>query len=732
MPRLNRQFQVFLDGPTGGPVLGDKWPFSPQIVPGYRVRLTQNVARGATLIPVDVFAGDETGSPVENGTVALAIAAGTRINIGDSLYSLSEAPAEWLAATGVGDTEIIWDPKDYHGQGTKPDTLTSGGFTFVVTGTGGALPGDDPITGRGDDEARLGITRNAAFVARSAGTVRSSARRVANEDIIPNLFPYTAGSTDTPPENWISQAQYDLGSIYDGFVDAPNHKHAMRADGLEPDFSCLDWAGHTPQQGPTNLRDGFDTKKPVLIYTRGPELNDLRTIEYWGYASTRFSRFVRSVPDSVNAATLTHTEATDYWGVYHHHSPHVADTRNVPPRSGRITIPIGGDALSREGGFGNAFLRYRDEILSFQQLAATYAGVSDITVVLDRNEHFSSAGSIWRGHHHVKQVQITWDDDASTEMVWVLMLKDASDNSEFVSQAELAALTGAYLPAIEEYFQGFGEALYTRRFHALRFPNADVEQSPLIPFSANNVYRLISPTHPIDLTEVVIPDESPAFERLRKLCFTGSPTVEESVLLGPRPDDEEDGGGPFVPDLPILLTQIFPTEYLDPGNQQFIGSGGIRRRDEDRYTLVLAPTYVIEGGATSRVLVLDRPLSTEFAKGTIIGIVERIIPPSDDTKTIWGALADFRTRNEVVAGLDDSGNVEQQQTVDRAMFEVRAAGNINAGMYLRDDAGRLWEIIGVADHLRNRRNVVLVCERVFDRRRRPTTFPRFAVPIRRV
>ena len=311
--------------------------------------------------------------------------------------------------------------------------------------------------------------------------------------------------------------------------------------------------------------------------------------------------------------------------------------------------------------------------------------------------------------------------------------------------------------AVSDYMTPPGtvaEGMNTPRLHAVRVessarPGPGESANVVIPNTLNTRYRL----DPNDITAAVpweLQLEAPfiasehfpevqGFAMLNDVGFVGvgsSLTQSDLDALGIE-IDEETGEFVFNADVDVfpvinLQDQLFLTSQEVPGNSDFIGSGGTRSFRGDAYPLVLAPADRLIVLDTEREIAIDRPVSVAIERNSLVSLVERVVPPSDDTRTVWGALADFKTRNEVVAGLDNSGNVEQQQTVDRAMFEVRADGKIAGGQYLRDEAGRLWEIIGVADHLRNRRNVVLVCERVFDRRRRPSTFPRFAVPIRRV
>ena len=737
MPKLNKLFAIFQDGPTGGPVLGESWPFLPETPSGYRVRLTEDVSRGATELPIDVYAGPTGTESVGNGVVTLNLAEGTRIGIGEHQYTIEE-PVRWSGPDEVGNAELLWDPTNRHGLGIVPPRLDHSGLRYDVTSRGG---------GAGE----MGVTLTAA-----GNAVLRSEPPSERELLQARSFQWVHGETTELPSDFWTNSDYDAGALHEGYQDAPNHWHGIQGQYIDfhPSFNSLTMAptgfttpvrnyaqatgraaGHLGKL--TNLIDETNKKTLVDLGNRGPILGDLRTITYYMYSTRREpQRWVRAVPDFIDPDTLTFNRRTIMGiagGEFFGSDRQIPDPYYQGLEGSHVRIfEIGEDAPLFERRYSSGGSR---------QLGYWSAG-------FNRREYWSDDDPPPELlFEFVGRQEFYRETDDSNEFYNFALAKNCTDFFQFVSLATWSGLHNGAILAINDYFNSpvFTDAAYTRRLHALRtrLSQSSLAETPGLPQTANVQYQLGGPP-PIDRTLVSVAEDSDDDGDLTDqdatsefvghlymggLGFVGVSTATEGELgteSDEAGDQDVDQGidGPFTFVGAMLGDQIFPTEYLDSFGEEV----SLRL---DVYTLAVAGEGVLSETDSSRNLVLDRSLVAGAQERAIISIFERIIPPSDDTRTVWGVAVDSRSRKEVVAGLDDTGNVEQSQTVERAEFEVRDISSISAGMYVRSPDGRLWEIVGVAD-ARSRRNIILSCERVYDRRRQATTFPRFAVPIRRV
>ena len=100
-------------------------------------RLRKAIACGLSNVPawgdehltIDVFAGEESGSPVPSGSVALSLEVGTRVGIDERIYGLARG-VSWALAGSGGASVAIWDPSNLLGQGYIPAILANGGYNF--------------------------------------------------------------------------------------------------------------------------------------------------------------------------------------------------------------------------------------------------------------------------------------------------------------------------------------------------------------------------------------------------------------------------------------------------------------------------------------------------------------------------------------------------------------------------------------------------------------------------
>ena len=179
--------------------------------------------------------------------------------------------------------------------------------------------------------------------------------------------------------------------------------------------------------------------------------------------------------------------------------------------------------------------------------------------------------------------------------------------------------------------------------------------------------------------------------------------------------------GPVI--LPPAPPGIFRTLFYIPGG------GGAERAWPDWYSLLAVAAAVIEAGPTNRNLVLTRGLATFRSRNTVLALVESFSPIRDDAITLWAERVSDSSRDEVIAAYDSGKNITVETTVDRATYELRRDTRVLSTMSLRDESGRVWNIIGIED-ADARRNMLIHCERQSARRIATSPYRSFPVPIR--
>ena len=781
MPRLNKLFQLFQHGETGGPVLGVEWPFEPENREGYRVRAIAEAPRGTDSVNVSVFAGETDGrveNDVPDGAIGLSVAAGTRIAIRESYFELTD-DVEWVQSSLDDAVDVVWDPSNVLGRGWNPE--------FPVE-TGDIFQRFEAATQRTEYTAELArVTANAA--AYKTELVRSTGQDAE-------------GVFDYPATLWTGERGF-LGARYEGFASEAADVRYWIGDGdsyrsgfgagleLRPNYDSLRfrlmyktpvWEYSTRRDSVTQSvervarqgassspyqRPGFNATESGLppIHTNKPDsrgkrtgqlnrtiptvLQDVNDVDLGRFANTYTDGFpwrtVRAVPDWVDPATLT------------------VNTRTFVRLAGNSGTVRLGEHLAGiwfEVGDHAPFLEYIQRRSTQSVGLETYAGGYEWMIPGHSHELSDDAATDpevapWWQYQRVRDLLPNAAPDAAVQAkARYQEMRDATDEWEFVSRARLRELWNGIVRAVADYFTPPGDvaaASFSPRLHPIRSETSSFVGS--LPRGANLAQSRAGAVNAVPAAAIrVFFDEPPidewdGFLSLTDMGFRGRIErlpADLEIRYGLEWDSgtqsyrwREDlfGDGALPQDLSTVLrfqNFVFPTVIDIPGGQDGLIDDGIRTNlTGDRYPLVL--TAEIAGGSVSTIQRFDIAPILPFTvnPGEFVSIIERVIPTQDDTRTVWGATLERRSRNELVVGLDGTGNVEQTQTVDRAEFEVRNTGSIDAGMFLRDDGGRLWEIVGVAD-APSRRNVILTCERVFDRRRRATTFPRFAVPIRRV
>ena len=775
MPRLNKLFQIFQHGETGGPVLGVDWPFEPEHRDGYRVRSIAESGRGNDSVTVSVFAGETEGAvenDVPDGAIGLSLDSGTRIAIRESYFELTQG-VEWVQSSLDDAVEVIWDPSDALGRGWNTE-LRSGLDVYQRFNEGTRRAAYDAERAR-IQESAAGYRDNlvASLPQDSEGYyVFPETLWTVDQGFLGAEFEGLA-SDDADVRYWLSDPELSgLNGLGDGLELSPNYsslrfrtlyrnpqwtyahtiedgsvvRAARAAESSSPwrlvgaESAVTGGAGHIV----TNKRDSHGKRSLVRFYSIPNHLQDPNNLDRRQFVGTNIDndpfRLVQAIPDWIDPATLQVTERTFVRFISSIH----ASVYDAGPQSG-AWFEVGDHA---------PWVRYEQRRRDTSGLSGIPTNVTGygwyaVTLVVS-----SGPGIEPEPHYAYLKPQYTNVKDfypndaqgtAATAEVFYEELRESTSRFEYVSQDRYRELWNGLVTSVVDYFTPPGdiaEATFTPRLWPIRTePNEVVGSLPRgSNLSQSRAGQIFSVPVALGVADFEPPlGEWDGFLTVTDMGFRGRIQrlpIELEIRFGLEWDA---AAGTYayredidtIDELDLTFQNfVFPTVVNAPGGP-LIDQGGPQNLTGNRYPLVL--TGEIASGALTTIQDLHVAPILPFTvnPGELISIVERIVPPSDDTRTIWGSTLERRSRNELVAGLDGTGNVEQTQTVDRAEFEVRATETIDAGMFLRDDGGRLWEIVGTAD-APSRRNIILTCERVFDRRRKASTFPRFAVPIRRV
>ena len=125
MPRFNEQVQIFQLGVSGGPVLTEGWPFTPEqegVI--YSVRTTAAAAANSRILNIGVFLGNVRDSlPAPDSSVDMTLGVGSRISIDGNIYTLEEEVV-WRTPPDREPPIIVYDSRNRLDRGLLPDAGT--------------------------------------------------------------------------------------------------------------------------------------------------------------------------------------------------------------------------------------------------------------------------------------------------------------------------------------------------------------------------------------------------------------------------------------------------------------------------------------------------------------------------------------------------------------------------------------------------------------------------------
>lgn len=780
MAKLRELIQVFQHGPTGGAILGRGWPFEPELEGGYRVRLVSPANRGDETLDIDVFASEDASDPVPEGSVDLRLQAGTRVAIGEIVYELQN-DASWRNVQSAVDFAVVWDPTALHGnrQESIPAKLESGGYVFSGL-SGGHRFGIDPNGADAYNEAVRAATETAQSYQKFLS--RLDFNTIDDADVWTNdayfLGDARSDGFATEPED---VRYWPIGGDIDAFGEPLE---------LMPNFSSLSFRGLSASYAFPGVagRDSFGAVDAYVGISRNsPWLGS----NNFDHGTSGFMQFVTNRKDVTNKRTLTplgtipiaqqvlgNIDRNEYFATAVPN--HIRRVFAVPDWIDPVTLRVAkaievraleeSVTLSLSVGDPAPMVKWtRDEVSAVQTGNTDYVRSIDARV---GSNHGNPGVTVSASDATPGPVRDNMSGQPIAEFSHVVPNHDGSKKVRyrtmanetwfyhFVSQSTWTEIYNSLQRAVADYFSltgDIGPALRTPRLHALRFTSPPIQQVTPDPTSLNTRYGLTSSptTFPLAALLPILRDRngriylpkdwapgSDQFLDIFGFGFTGAGSnasasdlarlgIVINPITGQLEFQRDEDGQILLPNVQIG-GQLFLTEQQVPGNDQFIDSGGTVSFRNDDYVLGLVSADLLIPSPTARTLRIAPPVPTPAATRSFVDLVERIIPPADDSRNLWARLVDFTARAERTAGLDDDGDVEQTETVNRSTWEVRRDPLLAAGQYLRDPEGRLWQIVGVADNADNRRNLLLTCEREFDRRRTASTYPRFLVPVRRV
>ena len=218
MPRHNKQIQVYQLGETGGAVTPGAWPFEPAIESGYELRLTADVARGGTLLPVDVFAIG-AHEAVRPGSVGLSLNADTRVAFENEIYQLADG-VDWRLNVSDAAPTVVYDPADLLQLGSEPfSLLTPNGTRILVSYE--RFGHSPPVTAVDFDT--LDTAR--AWVSPGSDQLQESARFIYDPDNHGGWYPFGDIDPAFPDDIFTSDDHYfgDFWTNADDFLNYDYH-----------------------------------------------------------------------------------------------------------------------------------------------------------------------------------------------------------------------------------------------------------------------------------------------------------------------------------------------------------------------------------------------------------------------------------------------------------------------------------------------------------------------------
>ena len=744
MPRHNEQFRFYRQALRGSQTrLSDVWPFEP--FDGRRrwtVRAVERVLRGANSFNVDVYQGTTASKPVTPGSVALAVGAGTQIQVNGFAYALVH-DVRWEApTTAEGGPAVLWDPENASGIGGLEKLISPAGRTFGIAayGVGGYQHGFDYVSaeiaaGKGYELTSQTIApiaqlpddfyTNPAYLHGGVQQVRVGGvdlryfLRTRNNWAFRNardLFP-----------TWDPSGPYPNLEVFSPFSSLtpgpsnnllfPDFAFPESIGGKPPPFLFSTEANETERTSPA-LEDRVTGRRFMFRYRVG-NLTQIWPLPDWIDPETY------QVTRDVNVFAFDDGSRVDY--IEGDRAPFLGTTWHQvgdTPYSERLGYSadetgrfLGMDSFSAKFGpvgfYGHKFVSAAE----YSELHNDW--VRAIVQHFERNSPLLETRRIWANPVALGGATVQsglnngYEFDRSSIRYLPTLVRGSqisSSRSQFPWTLPSGETFSESVPAVRgriaiEGFSGNGSAVVLRDIltYSLRF--SVLSEQDLIP-NRPDIDALLDQDLQY-VTEAAIQaalDEDPTFPQF--LEGTG-----DAVLGGQLPT----GGVLWLPDplVPPFLRATNPDEYILTASPETTGGDVTTTR-----LLTVRPALISDVGLRDIVSLLDRRVS-EIAIGSLV-------------TRAWVRVLSQTAGVETVAGHNTANrNIISREVLESMSFEMRQNRSILVGTAVLDSINKQWDIVGV-DFDDDRLNMIVRVERTSDHEVQDSPYGNSPVPIRRI
>ena len=710
MPKFNELVEI-IKGTRSQITETSAWPFEPESPVGYQVRTLRNITEGSQDAAVDVFVG-RSKDPTPDGSVGLALAAGTRIQLADNVFALEEE-VRWHLSRANANPTPLWDPFNEMGRGFAP-----AGSRLVSPTTGKRfflLP---------SHEANAEIPSYPAV--RAAGVNPLSWVNLANAG--------TTGYAQHNPPAAYSPYTTPFASTL-GDPTGANARDAIQKSQAFQDAILTD----AHYWGPLYNQAFFDywDAHPVDYFVRFPGL--LETIHYNGYALSG------PVPEIAGLELLALPDRIPEHRVFRYLGLGPAPDFLFQWQS--YSSPAWRDVLIADDGVDVSTLRFTENKPN------AWSGLNTGSGARARHQVTYGPVTVRRGPENYSYPVFRNTDpnnaNPPTPVVgdyypsafstntpsigrdfsgYAYRAADLPVHATYINATDYVALYQDFIATLRHYFHGFETARSERRIWANRRPLFESFEG--VPLSVNNSYvprrfdtveyvsvsdraslnRFNDAAEPFQEADppgtyyLSINGYTPGSIELRnepalnfrrftgiqkfnQMRFTGVDLVGTGSFTPDNPDDDPEASEDPVQ---TLDGPVRETIGLQPGIFRHVREGGFGGQDTryyDSYGLLVVPQGA-DIQPTRRTFRLDRGAPNFVNDGTIVYLLERFVPASTTASRYWARRLSFESAEELVAGVDQGNSVTVQQTVYRAVFELRFRPEIQADLLLRDSTGR--------------------------------------------